>query len=386
MSQKFSCKNLPTKNKVSQVTYATYFVIVVLFLLLRTLSAFGLLDFLPATARNVLSSVFIQIILMFGVALFMFSGLLKHKPKDTLKFFGYKKIPKSCWVIAIVLGVIVFFLNSYISTFFASVLQFLGFRSPSQTITSYPTWLFFLNVLLTALLPAICEGTTHRGLLLKGSLAFGTTKAIVISGLLFGLLHMNISQFFYATIIGLYLGYLAVHSDSILPGVVIHFMNNFLSTLFTFLSFHYPNFANFVDNVFSIGGRSKIVGIIFNICFVILLLIGLVYFTEKLIFNCSQKRVQDLQTHIYKDIVRQDYFQGDQKENQEPQAPEQFLLNVEDLFFDKNISLGYMTKLDREMIVRDKPFKPDALTITCIVLSTLIGVAATIFTFIWGLL
>lgn len=87
-----------------------------------------------------------------------------------------------------------------------------------------------LAILAFALVPAICEELAFRGFILSG-LQDGrrTRSAIVLSALLFGLLHAIISlyqQFFNAAILGVLIGLLAVRSRSLWPCVVFHATNN----------------------------------------------------------------------------------------------------------------------------------------------------------------
>ncbi|MCH9790821.1 MAG: CPBP family intramembrane metalloprotease [Planctomycetes bacterium] len=55
--------------------------------------------------------------------------------------------------------------------------------------------------------------------------------AIVLSSLTFGVMHMIPQQVFNASLLGLVLGLMAVHSRSLLPGVVFHFIYNSLGVL-----------------------------------------------------------------------------------------------------------------------------------------------------------
>lgn len=393
MSDKIFSKNLPIKNRVSQWAYATYFLIILLFLALRTTTWFlNYYKKLPNTVWfDVLSTILIQIILMFTISLFVFSGFSKHKPKQVARFFGYKKIPTKAIVIAFVLGVIVFFLNSYVASFFQEILTFLGFRSSRAPMTEYPWWLFLLNIVFTAVLPAICEETAHRGLALKGAIGFGATKAIIISGLLFGLMHMNIEQFFYASLIGFYLGFLALHTDSIWPGVIIHFTNNALATFFGFASFHNWAISDFVNSVTTINSSNMFVGIIFNAAFVTLLVIGLAYFSKAIIQNTSEGRVRDLQKHIYSSLVKQEYMENIDRSKQAlsgtlDEKPTEAFVDVEQMFFDKNIDLGYMSNLEKEIIEDGRKYKPDKFTILAMTMSFIVGIGATIFTLVWGII
>ena len=90
------------------------------------------------------------------------------------------------------------------------------------------------------MLPAFCEEFMHRGIVLQGIKHIGFKKAIVISALLFGLLHFNINQVAYAFVIGLILGFVAVVSKNIYPAMIIHFTNNFISV---YLDFAFSNQA-----------------------------------------------------------------------------------------------------------------------------------------------
>ena len=88
-------------------------------------------------------------------------------------------------------------------------------------------------VVLMALVPAICEEFAFRGFILSG-LAAGhrPRSAILVSAFLFGFLHVLLSlfhQLFGATVLGIVLGLLAIRSKSLLPGIIFHFLNNFLA-------------------------------------------------------------------------------------------------------------------------------------------------------------
>lgn len=383
-------KNLPIRSKLATATYVTYFVIVLLFLGVRLLSAFGLLDFMPSIVRSVVTTIFIQIILMFTICLFMFSGIMKNKPKDTLNYWGYKKTSSKTLCYAVILGFIVFFLNSYIASFFATLLEAIGFRSSTVVYESYPWWLLLLNIVFTALLPAVCEETAHRGLLLKGSLGLGATKAIIISAFLFGLLHMNIQQFFYATIIGLYLGYLTIHCDSIFPAIIIHFMNNALSTIVTYSAVNGLWLTKFLDKVTNVEAN-PVTGLIFNFVLLCLLAFGLWQLTKKLILDSGNDRIKDIQEEIYKGLVKQDYLDtvGRSKKDvlgQDNVMPREIFVDVEELFLEKNLKLGYMSKIDKKIMEDEQTYKHNFWTIATMTLSFVIGIAVTIFTLVWGLL
>ncbi|MDX2036119.1 MAG: ABC transporter permease subunit/CPBP intramembrane protease [Isosphaeraceae bacterium] len=92
-----------------------------------------------------------------------------------------------------------------------------------------------VGILVFALIPSITEEFAFRGFILSG-LRKGQRlrSALFFSAFLFGFMHVLLSvyqQLFPATILGVVLGLLAVRSDSILPGIVFHFINNSLAVV-----------------------------------------------------------------------------------------------------------------------------------------------------------
>ena len=82
-------------------------------------------------------------------------------------------------------------------------------------------------LVLVALLPAVAEEVTFRGVVLAGLRRSGSRWiAVVGSALVFGLFHINPYHVVAAFAVGLLLGWVALESGSILPGILIHLANN----------------------------------------------------------------------------------------------------------------------------------------------------------------
>ena len=89
-----------------------------------------------------------------------------------------------------------------------------------------------LLVLCVAAVPAVCEELAFRGFILSGFRSLGGNwRAIIVTALLFGVAHGFLQQSINACLLGLVLGYLAVKSGSLLPGVVFHFLHNAMTVL-----------------------------------------------------------------------------------------------------------------------------------------------------------
>jgi sodium transport system permease protein len=89
---------------------------------------------------------------------------------------------------------------------------------------------FWTLVLVIAVVPALCEELAFRGFILSGFRHLGHKwRAIVFTALLFGLTHGIVQQSVMACVLGIILGFLAVQSGSILPGIVFHVVHNTLA-------------------------------------------------------------------------------------------------------------------------------------------------------------
>jgi hypothetical protein len=72
-----------------------------------------------------------------------------------------------------------------------------------------------------------------RKLLIDRTRGYGDTIAILLSGLLFGLFHGNLFQFFYAFLVGMVLAYVYTRTGRYLPCVAMHAAINFMGSVVT---------------------------------------------------------------------------------------------------------------------------------------------------------
>jgi sodium transport system permease protein len=85
-------------------------------------------------------------------------------------------------------------------------------------------------LVLVALAPAVCEELAFRGVLLRGlARRMGAWRTILLSAVVFGAFHLSYEtaiRFVPTAWLGLLLGYVAWHTRSTLPTMLMHFLNN----------------------------------------------------------------------------------------------------------------------------------------------------------------
>lgn len=94
---------------------------------------------------------------------------------------------------------------------------------------------FMLSFLATAIAPALAEEFACRGILLGALKKYGEAFAVIVSSLLFGLMHANFEQIPFAFLAGLVLAYITVKSESIWIAVAVHCFNNSISIVYTYV-------------------------------------------------------------------------------------------------------------------------------------------------------
>ena len=107
---------------------------------------------------------------------------------------------------------------------------------PKETSSYFPDvsgGMIIPAIIVIALLPAVFEELMFRGLLLNCcENSMGSVRAILITGFCFSLFHGSPEQTVYQFIAGCAFAFIAVRSGSILPSMVMHFINNALIIIF----------------------------------------------------------------------------------------------------------------------------------------------------------
>ena len=111
-------------------------------------------------------------------------------------------------------------------TFFSLISQFFFENEIGNFVTNIVESPYIVLLLLIAVLPAITEEITIRGIVLSGYEDKNIYLSCIITGLLFGIMHLDPQQFLYATVLGVILALVVRITNSIFASILMHFLIN----------------------------------------------------------------------------------------------------------------------------------------------------------------
>ncbi|AEV66814.1 type II CAAX endopeptidase family protein [Acetivibrio clariflavus] len=132
--------------------------------------------------------------------------------------------------------------------------QIFGRYEIFQVPLSTESWGLLVGILIIGVLAGICEETLFRGVIQRGLERFGAAKSILITAVLFGLMHMDFQRFLGTFLLGALFGYLTYKSNSIFSSMFAHFANNSIAVCLMYASLKANEFlkqsgVNGIDSV-----------------------------------------------------------------------------------------------------------------------------------------
>lgn len=187
-------------------------------------------------------------ILFLGLATWLFCRLHTNRQNrpSFLRFRLYENTPKILglvFVLMLVVQPVIWFLgwlNSFVPV--PETMESMQMQQ-MEMIQSYLTsdGMVLIALFNIALVPAICEEILFRGYVLRSfEKSWGIRWAIIISGIIFGMFHLQLANVLPLASIGILLAFMTWISQSIYPAMIAHFVNNGASVL---VGKYYPETA-----------------------------------------------------------------------------------------------------------------------------------------------
>lgn len=167
----------------------------------------------------------IRLILLFNhLILFLIPAIIyllvsKSSIKETLK------LNKLHWQ-DILLIILLAFMVQPVMTFLSLISTFFFNNEVGSFIYEIISTPYILLLGLVALLPSITEEITVRGIVLSGYENKNKYVAAAITGLFFGIFHLDGQQFLYATVLGFIFALVVRITNSIYSSMIMHFIIN----------------------------------------------------------------------------------------------------------------------------------------------------------------
>ena len=158
-------------------------------------------------------------LILFLVPAIIYLIVTKSSFKETLRL---NKLHWQDILLIILLGFIV----QPVMTFFSLIAAFFFNNDVGSFISEITYTPYILLLGLVALLPSITEEITIRGVVLSGYNNKNKYVAAAITGLFFGILHLDPQQFLYATVLGFIFALVVRITNSIYASMIIHFIVN----------------------------------------------------------------------------------------------------------------------------------------------------------------
>ncbi len=174
----------------------------------------------------------------------------------------------------------VLFINNVTMLFSKNYLE-----EASQTLLTYP---FVVQIILIAVIPALVEEFTFRGLFYGTYRKCGVLKGALMSGLVFGLFHLNINQFCYAFAIGVVFAFMVEATGSIWSSVLAHFaINTYSITIIQLLKI-----TGAYDTLETAAGETAVQSSPISMILTLAVLLGVSIGFMSLVYLCIKKMAQ----------------------------------------------------------------------------------------------
>ncbi len=183
-------------------------------LVIQLLLSFALALFPRLAAAGYLGQTLLLYLFSYGAPIPLFLHLARW---DAREVFPLPSLRLKNLLLALALALAVQPLMSFLSAF---GLLFTANRAAEVLNQAAMPW--GQAVIALALLPALCEELVYRGIVFSGFRNTSLKTAVLMNALLFGLMHLNLQQFFYAFAMGLVFALLRYRTGSIFYPFVCH--------------------------------------------------------------------------------------------------------------------------------------------------------------------
>lgn len=325
-------------------------------------------DYGSSLASDALFSIPVQLLFFLGIPFLVYKFYGRRTVKEVVEYSNCRGF-KPYFLLALPLGFCVWIVTIGVSSVWQTLLDLTGYNSTSASTPMPETFnfgYFVADVLLTAILPAVCEEFLMRGgLLTTAQKTFKTVGCVVLCGVAFGLFHQNIKQVFYTSLFGALAAFMTIKLKSVFPAMLMHFANNFSSVFFDYAdNYDFALGGGFFDTLDALGTEKPWALILLYLSVAIIgggLVFFMLYLRER---KVVEKKIQ---------VIKDSGFDVTNKRVVLFGGPDE--QRVKELEMEKEVfGADYV----------EQKYKPSARDIMIVVALGVVTVLTTVFTYVWG--
>lgn len=139
-----------------------------------------------------------------------------------------KKLSKKQFLMLIPICFCLMYLGNLLGTLLS---ELLSWGNAENALDGFATDQSPLKILVMVILAPVFEELICRKLLIDRTCQFGEKNCVLLSGMVFGLLHQNLYQFFYAFALGCVFAYVYIRTGCLRYPLILHMLINFVGAV-----------------------------------------------------------------------------------------------------------------------------------------------------------
>lgn len=209
-----------------------------------------------ANARIILSALTLYLIGM-PALIFLLKKLPAQEPPK-------HKMKAGHFVLAAIMSLAIMYIFNILGTMLTGMIGRLkGSEVQNVLNDAFSGANIFLVFIDTVIIAPVFEEYVFRKLIVDRTMRYGQGTAVILSGLMFGLFHGNLSQFTYTFVLGLFLAFLYVKTGNLKITIGLHMLINFMGGV---VSMFMTEIVNNVEADQNLGEGTLTVSMIVSLC------------------------------------------------------------------------------------------------------------------------
>ncbi len=229
------------ENRRPKILGTNYLYMIVAILLIGASSVLSLIK---------LKSIYYQIIITQYIVILLpailFMLIKKYKFKEVLRL---NKISAKQVILSALIPIFAYPIGLFFNYMTIIIISLFGDLQPSPIPIPENVSMFLVSILLIAVTPGICEEIMFRGVIFSAYERIGAKKAIIITGLLFGLFHFDIQNILGPAFLGILFAYMVYKTNSIYVSMIAHAVNNSIALILMTLAGRLEGVANELQGI-----------------------------------------------------------------------------------------------------------------------------------------